>query len=477
MTHFILPARAEHLLAAARPASSRRSLAAAAAALATLAIGAAAATAAMAATTGSWTQVASMSTMRDYHAATLLADGRVLEVGSSNPTYLGHYAEAYNPATGTWQTLVAEAYAYFDQTVTELANGKVLIAGGRADQFTAFSRTQLLDVGTGALVDTGSLNVVRFNHAALRLADGRVFVVGGEGDSRGPGLGSGTTSEIYDPATATWTKVASMTTNRPRPTAALLPDGRVLVVGSPSSSVASSAEVYDPASNTWTPTGTLPNNTGGVNHAMTVLADGSVLSVGGSKGTEGYADAARYDPSTNQWQAVAPMASGRSFHTANLLKDGRVLVAGGTQLYVNWTSEIYTPSTNAWTAGPTLNRRRDLHTAVTMADGRVLVAGTTLATDADKASAEVFYADGVTAPPPAWNLTVKTSVKSRKDIATLTWAAQPSTATYWVWFNGTLVGSTANTSFTHDTGLTGHLSGTYQVCGNTPTCASVTATW
>ena len=138
MTHFILPARAEHLLAAARPASSRRSLAAAAAALATLAIGAAAATAAMAATTGSWTQVASMSTMRDYHAATLLADGRVLEVGSSNPTYLGHYAEAYNPATGTWQTLVAEAYAYFDQTVTELANGRVLIAGGRADQFTAF---------------------------------------------------------------------------------------------------------------------------------------------------------------------------------------------------------------------------------------------------------------------------------------------------------------------------------------------------
>jgi hypothetical protein len=112
-----------------------------------------------------------------------------------------------------------------------------------------------------------------------------------------------------------------------------------------------------------------------------------------------------------------------------------------------------------------------------MADGRVLVAGTTLATDTDKASTEVFYADGVAAPPPAWNLTAKTTVTKRKNSATLTWAAQPSTATYWVWFNGTLVGSTASTSFTHNTGLTGRLTGTYQVCGNTPTCASVTANW
>jgi N-acetylneuraminic acid mutarotase len=476
MTHFILPARAETLPAAAQPTSQRRSWARAAAALATLVIGAAAAPAATAATTGSWTQIASMSTMRDYHAATLLSDGRVLEVGSSNPTFLGHYAEAYNPVTGTWQTLVPEAYSYFDQTVTELANGKVLIVGGRVGS-VGFSRAQLLDVTTGALLDTGSMNVLRFNHAALRLADGRVFVAGGEGDSRGLGFGSGSTSEIYDPATTTWTKVAAMNTNRARPTAALLPDGRVLVVGSPSSSTAGTAEVYDPAANTWTPTGALPNNTGGVNHAMTVLADGSVLSVGGSRATDGYTDVARYDPSTNQWQAAAPMANGRAFHTVNLLRDGRVLAVGGVSVNVNWTSEIYTPSTNTWTAGPTLNRRRDLHTAVTMADGRVLVAGTTLATDTDKASTEVFYADGVAAPPPAWNLTAKTTVTKRKNSATLTWAAQPSTATYWVWFNGTLVGSTASTSFTHNTGLTGRLTGTYQVCGNTPTCASVTANW
>lgn len=477
MTHLDLPARAEGLLAGAPPTSRRRSWAASAALAAALALGAIAAPAALAAGTGSWTQIASMGTMRDYHAATLLADGRVLEVGSSSSTYLGHYAEAYNPATGTWQTLVPDAFAYFDQTIDQLGNGKVLIAGGRFDQLHGTERAQLLDVTTGALVDTGFLNVIRFNHASVRLSDGRVLVAGGEGDSRGIGLGSGSTAEIYNPATASWTKVAALSVNRPRPTAALLPDGRVLVVGSPYSSVAGTAEVYDPVANTWTATGALPNHTGGVNHAMTVLADGRVLAVGGSMDTDGYADTAIYTPSTNQWQAAAPMANGRSFHTATLLQDGRVLVVGGTQVNVNWSSEIYAPSTNTWVAGPTLNRRRDLHTAVAMADGRVLVAGTTLATDADRASAEVFYSAGVAVPPAAWNLTVRAFVQARTDRATLTWNAQPNTATYWVWFNGTLVGSTTKTTFTHNTGLKGHLTGSCQVCGNAPTCATITAAW
>lgn len=477
MNPTVLPVRTRSLALRARPLSTGRSWAAAAAAVAVFAFGAFAAPAVSAAGTGSWTQIASMSTMRDYHAATLLADGRVLEVGSYSVTGLGHYAEAYNPVTGTWQTLVSTPWATFNVTVNQLASGKVLIAGGWAGPGNTTSRTQLLDVNTGDLVNTGSLNVIRHNHASVLLTDGRVLVAGGEGDSRGIGQSSGSTAEIYDPATELWTKVASLSVNRPRPTAALLPDGRVLVVGSPDSGTQGTGEVYDPAANTWSPTGPLPNNTGGVNHTMVVLADGRVLSIGGSKATDGYADTAIYNPATNQWQAAAPMNLGRSFHTATTLKDGRVLAVGGTQVDVNWTSEIYDPSTNRWASGPTLNHRRDLHTAVAMADGRVLVAGTTLATDADKVSAEVFYADGVAAPPPTWNLAVRTFVQKNTDQATLTWSSQPTTTTYWVWFNDTLVGSTTKTTFTHNTGLKGHRTGTYQICGNAPTCPSITATW
>jgi hypothetical protein len=82
MTHLVLPAQAEGPLAGAQSTSRRRSWAAAAAVAAAVAIGSVAAPAVSAADTGSWTQIAGMSTMRDYHAATLLADGRVLEVGS-----------------------------------------------------------------------------------------------------------------------------------------------------------------------------------------------------------------------------------------------------------------------------------------------------------------------------------------------------------------------------------------------------------
>lgn len=196
MNPTVLPVRTRSLALRARPLSTGRSWAAAAAAVAVFAFGAFAAPAVSAAGTGSWTQIASMSTMRDYHAATLLADGRVLEVGSYSVTGLGHYAEAYNPVTGTWQTLVSTPWATFNVTVNQLASGKVLIAGGWAGPGNTTSRTQLLDVNTGDLVNTGSLNVIRHNHASVLLTDGRVLVAGGEGDSRGIGQSSGSTAEM-----------------------------------------------------------------------------------------------------------------------------------------------------------------------------------------------------------------------------------------------------------------------------------------
>ena len=75
MNPTVLPVRTRSLALRARPLSRGHSWAAAAAAVAVFAFGAFAAPAVSAAGTGSWTQIASMSTMRDYHAATLLADG------------------------------------------------------------------------------------------------------------------------------------------------------------------------------------------------------------------------------------------------------------------------------------------------------------------------------------------------------------------------------------------------------------------
>ena len=88
------------------------------------------------------------------------------------------------------------------------------------------------------------------------------------------------TVEIYDPSTRSWSEVASMRHTRADHEAALLTDGRVLVVGGVDDhSTLPYAEVYDPATNAWTQLPPLATNR--VEHRLVVLRDGRVLVIGG----------------------------------------------------------------------------------------------------------------------------------------------------------------------------------------------------
>src|SRR6185312_8706597 len=87
-----------------------------------------------------------------------------------------------------------------------------------------------------------------------------------------------------------------------------------------------SAELYDPSTGTWSPTGSM--NTGREFHTATLLKNGKVLVAGGSNDGD-LASAELYDPSTGIWSKTGSMGTGRAIHTASLLKNGKVLVAGG----------------------------------------------------------------------------------------------------------------------------------------------------
>jgi N-acetylneuraminic acid mutarotase len=117
------------------------------------------------------------------------------------------------------------------------------------------------------------------------------------------------------------------------------------------------------------------------NHTATLLRDGRVLVTGGTAEVDAYGLSGKldsvelFDPSTNSWTApTARLNAARSNHTATLLKDGRVLVVGGGGPPGSF--ELFDPASGVWTmpAG-TLNHGRSGHTATLLPDGRVLVAG------------------------------------------------------------------------------------------------------
>jgi hypothetical protein len=228
---------------------------------------------------------------------------------------------------------------------------------------------------------TGELLAERGSPVALTLRDGRVLVMGSRGNSQ-----SHVDPELYEPATGRAITAGSWSGPRSGFTATHLPDGRVLVVGGfdeSQSRFLTSALLFDPAGLAWTEAAPLAHAR--ASHTATLLPDGRVLVVGGSVGLTEFAPQEIYDPASNTWAAGPSMEKPRRGHTATLLRDGRVLVCGGTDTGDGGTSsmlvgsrrvELFDYRTGAWSiAAPLPHVGRFGHTATLLANGRVLVAG------------------------------------------------------------------------------------------------------
>lgn len=246
--------------------------------------------------TATWSRTASMSTPRLAHSLSVLADGRVLAAGGTVPPDDGDPAgtpirpvasvEIYDPKTGAWTPAASMGSPRFEHTATPLADGRVLMAGGLApdgDQaLRPLAATEIYDPAANAFVRGTDLREGRTNHAAARLADGSVLVVGGAGGVNGDV--SLSSAEVFDPRDASWTSVARLRESRTGASATPLVDGRILVAGGESLSRGSrrsltSAEVFDPSTGAWRSAGsmTCPRS----EHDAVRLGDGSVLVVAG----------------------------------------------------------------------------------------------------------------------------------------------------------------------------------------------------
>jgi N-acetylneuraminic acid mutarotase len=248
----------------------------------------------------------------------------------------------------------------------------VLVVGGWNDN--RLNSAELYDPASGTWSGTGSLNIARNDHTATLLPNGKVLVAGGSG------LNS---AELYDPATGTWSVTGSLNIARVGHTATLLPNGKVLVAGGlfdgpPSTSYTKSAELYDPATASWTFTGSL--HTERAIHTATRLQNGKVLVAGGTNVTigfiiqpDGIRSAELYDSATETWSVTGSLNVARSTHTATLLPNGNVLAAGG---WFTSSAELYDPATATWNSTGALHTPSyGGHTATLLRNGQVLLTG------------------------------------------------------------------------------------------------------
>jgi hypothetical protein len=316
----------------------------------------------------------SMAVGRSQHRATLLADGRVLIVGGSG-AYFTVTPEVYDPATGAFQEVGPSLPTMTGQSATRLEDGKVLLAGGGSGTLLdagelPLATTLLFDPASGTFSGGPVMGTARYRHTSTLLPNGQVLIAGGQGvlNSALIPLAS---AELYDPATRAFKATGSLVNARLGATATLLPSGIVLIVGDDRYTGTSSAELYDPATGTFTSAGSMTAMR--YYGTATLLTDGRVLVAG-----NGSADF--FDPATGLFTATGLFKDLVGPHTATLLPDGTVLMVGGgldggPYLGNSTYAWLFDPATDTVRETGSLSLPRLLHSATLLPNGKVLVAG------------------------------------------------------------------------------------------------------
>lgn len=371
---------------------------------------------------------------RLLHTSTVLPKGKVLIAGGlcavtrmlddKSPPSAYTKLSLWDSATQKWESAPSLAESRIHHSATLLKDGSVLIAGGESDPALSGSGTSLLGsverYHDGKVETLAPMRVARARHSATLLADGKALVVGGV-DKDGKAIAS---VEIWDPSAQRWRDAPPLKTPRYQHSASLLADGRLMIAGGigPDNGPVAAVEILNPEHDAWIFGEPLLLPLQG--HAATRLSNGNVLVMGGTTikmrpvfmamlwekesaqwrpagftqpgavvdsephpitlvpSPDGSAHAFSF-PWIAQWLpagraaiASAPLYGARENHTTTLLRDGRILIAGGRDgnAFLDWT-EVFDPDTNRFAATARMHQARHSHTAIALDDGRVVVAG------------------------------------------------------------------------------------------------------
>ncbi len=281
----------------------------------------------------------------------------------------------------TFSATGSTAYPHSNGTATMLLYGKVLVAGGIGSNGESLAIAEIYNTSSGNFAGMYSMTAARSGQTATLLANGNVLLAGGQ-DQNNNTLSS---AEIFDSIKGTFAATGSMNSPRNGATATLLANGKVLVTGGDffatpagSGTILASAEIYDPTTGAFTDIGNM--NVPRFLHTATLLPNGQVLIAGGQygNGTSSTNQAELFDPSKNTFTLTGSMTTPRFGQTVTLLFDGQVLVTGGGDDNgpVD-TAEIYDPASGSFspTGDMAIGTGRQDHTATLLPNGQVLLTG------------------------------------------------------------------------------------------------------
>jgi len=328
------------------------------------------------------------------------------------------------PDTGSWAgtpDLFAAARwdGQHDGAVTVDDAGTVLVAGGADASGAAVKQSAYYDPADLKWHATGTLDTARRLHTLTPIGNGMVLATGGLGAGGTPLA----TVELYDPTNHSWTRLTNpMGQARWGHSAALLPDGTVLVAGGSAIRAGStvhalrSAEIFHPDDKTWQPAAGLTDARTG--HTAISLHGGAVLVCGGTAPVGTAEDPALafcelYDFGGKKWTPTGSLLHARSHHQATRLTDKTVLITGGLapgapaggpfDPFSQRTAERFDLDAGTWSRAKDMPSGRALHRAVALDDGTVLVVGGA-ASDRDEAGyrSAVLYDPGSTPGGDSW---------------------------------------------------------------------------
>ena len=270
-------------------------------------------------------QLRSLAERRVGHTATVLGDGRVIIAGGYNGEYLASL-EVFDPSAKRFRSAGSLLEGRSGQTATLLQDGRILFVGGVGRGWTFLRTAELYDPETGRSESVGPMNVPRESHTATLLADGRVLVIGGH-TGRRQNMEVYASAEVFDPRTRRFEPAGTLGIPRHKHDAVKLADGRVLVIGGADHTDRvhyATTEIYNPAQRAFEQGPAMANRRYKIAGTSIVLPSGDVLVTSGAQ----VAELLVVGRQTFR-EVPGRFPAAYRFATAALLRDGDVFIAGG----------------------------------------------------------------------------------------------------------------------------------------------------